>query len=263
MKKQSLPGKKYTVIRYPKVDSTNSIALDLGSRDAPHGTVVLADEQSGGRGRLSRCFSSPKGGLYLSVILRPRLPIEKLSLITLAAGVACAEAVEQVSGISVQLKWPNDLYYKGEKLGGILTEAAPYSSSDRAVPFIVVGIGLNVNTRLKSFPSLLSNLATSLYCITTKEHEIDNLMDSFMSSLLTEISLLQDNEEKVMDHWRERDYLLGKKIRWHVSEGEIVHGTGNGLLSDGRYRLTSSGGDDYPVLAGDIEIINISGRHIK
>jgi len=263
MKNQSLPGKKYTILRYPKVDSTNSIAFDFGSRGAPHGTVVLADEQSGGRGRLSRCFSSPRGGLYLSVVLRPRLPIEKLSLITLVAGVACAEAVEQVTGISVQLKWPNDLYYNGKKLGGILTEAAPYSSSDGSVPFIVVGIGLNVNTPQESFPSPLSNLATSLYCITSQEYEIDNLMDFVITSLLAGVSLLQDNSEKVMDHWRERDYLLGKEVRWQVPQGEIVHGIGNGLLSDGRYRLTSSGGDDYPVLAGDIEITDISGRHIK
>jgi len=263
MRKQSLPGKKYTVIRYPKVDSTNSIATDLGGQDAPHGTVVLADEQSGGRGRLSRFFSSPRGGLYLSVILRPQLPVEKLPLITLAAGVACAEAVELVAGISVQLKWPNDLYYNGKKLGGILSEAAPYSSLDGAVPFIVVGLGLNVNTRSESFPRPLSHHATSLYCLTSQEYEIGKLVDSFMNLLFSEVALLQDNKENVMDHWRKRDYLFGKKVRWQVPQGEIVHGIGNGLLSDGRYRLTSSGGDDYPVLAGDIEIIDISGRNIK
>ena len=263
MKNQSLFEKKYTVIRYSQVDSTNNIAFALGQNGAAHATVVLADEQSGGRGRQSKIFSSPRGGLYLSVILRPRLPVEELSLITLAAGVASAEAVELVSGLSACLKWPNDLYYNGQKLGGILTESAPYSLSDGAVPFVVVGIGLNVNTRSDLFPNALSSLATSLYCLTAQEYDIENLMDSFMNLLLAEVSLLQKNREKVMEHWRERDYLLGKKVSWRAPMGKIVHGTGNGLLFDGRYRLTSSSGDDYPVLAGDIVITDLSGRHIK
>lgn len=263
MKNQILSADKYKVIRYSRVDSTNRIAYELGCKDAVHGTVVLADEQSVGRGRKSRLFISPRGGLYLSVILRPQLPVEEISLVTLAAGVATAEAVELITGISAQLKWPNDLYCNGKKLGGILTEAAPYSQLEKGVPFVVVGIGLNVNTRSDLFPHALHDIATSLYSITDQKYDINTLMDSLMDSLLVEVTLLQKNKEKVMSHWRHRDYLLGKNLSWKDPLGQVVHGTGSGLLPDGRYRLTSSGGDDYPVIAGDISIIELSGGCIK
>jgi BirA family biotin operon repressor/biotin-[acetyl-CoA-carboxylase] ligase len=201
--------------------------------------------------------------MYLSVILRPQLPAEELALITLAAGVACAEALETAAGISVHLKWPNDLFAHGKKLGGILTEAAPYSQATGTVPFIVVGIGLNVNTRSESFPDSLQDSATSLYSLSGHEYDIDRLLHSLMAALFAEVSLLRKSRDKVLAHWRDRDFLLGKKLSWQVPGGEIVHGTGNGLLPDGRYRLTTSGGDDYPVLAGDIIITDINGQSIK
>ena len=254
---------QFDVIRYPLVDSTNRIAFELGCREAAHVTVVQADAQSGGRGRQSRDFFSPRGGLYMSVILRPRLPAEKMALVTLAAGVAGAVVMELVSGITVKLKWPNDLYACGRKLGGILTEAAPYSQVCGGSPFIVVGIGLNINTRSESFPLALQNLATSLHSLTCREYDIDTLLHSLVNELLAEVLMLEDSQEKVLAHWQERDYLLGKRVNWLDPGGRSVKGTGNGLLSDGRYRLTTSGGDDYPVQAGDIVITDIDGLHIK
>lgn len=253
----------YTVIRYPLVDSTNRIAFDLGARGHAQGTVVLAAEQSGGRGRQSRFFCSPPGGLYMSALLRPSLPASELSLITLAAGVACAEALEMATGISVQLKWPNDLYCNDKKLGGILTEAAPYSHATGGVPFVAVGIGLNVNTRSELFPASLQDLATSLYCVTGREYDIDMVLHSLMLGLLAEVSLLRENRAQVLAHWRNRDFLLGRKLSWQDPNGKTIQGTGNGLLSDGRYRLTTTGGDDYAVLAGDISLTESKGQFIK
>lgn len=255
---------QYKVLRYARAESTNSIAFDLGGKGAAHGTAVAADEQSGGRGRGSRSFASPAGGLYLSVILRPWLPPEKLSLITLAAGVACAEAIEEISSVPARLKWPNDLYCQGRKLGGILTESAPYSPSSQAtVPFVVVGIGINVNTRPENFPDLLRDQVISLYSVTTTKYDLCGFADSLIRSLLAKVRLLSQKSEKVLAQWQERDYLLGRKISWQEPAGRIVQGTGCGLLPDGRYLLADASGREHPVLAGDIAITDVNGQRIK
>jgi len=253
-----------TVIRYQLVDSTSRIAFELATQGSAQGTVVLAETQSGGRGRLSRQFCSPPGGIYMSVILRPELTAEQMALVTLAAGVAVAEAVEQASGVSVHLKWPNDLYADGgRKLGGILSEAAPYSTAQDNIPFVVVGIGLNTNTRSTAFPLPLQDLATSLYCVTGREYDILALAGSVANLLLEKVLQLVNDAEGILAEWRKRDFLLGKKLCWQDPQGWVVHGMGNGLLPDGGYRLTTSGGDDYPVLAGDILLTDINGKHIR
>jgi BirA family biotin operon repressor/biotin-[acetyl-CoA-carboxylase] ligase len=107
------------------VDSTNSIALDLARQGAAQGTVVHADQQTGGRGRNGRQFCSPPGGLYFSVILRPELELVDFPLLTLAAGVGLCRGISKTTGVQLQLKWPNDLYFADKKLGGILTESGP------------------------------------------------------------------------------------------------------------------------------------------
>jgi len=199
----------------------------------------------------------------MSALLRPGLPATELSLITLAAGVACAGALEMATGIPVQLKWPNDLYCSDKKLGGILTEAAPYSQATGGVPFVVVGIGLNVNTRSHLFPAALQDLATSVFCETGREYDIDMMLHYLMLNLLAEVSLLLEDRAQVLAHWRNRDFLLGRKLSWQNLDGKTFQGTGNGLLPDGRYRLTTTGGDDYPVLAGDISLTDSKGQCIK
>lgn len=254
----------YNLIRrYQRIDSTNRIALALGEEGAPHGSVILADEQSDGRGRLSRKFVSPPGGLYLSVVLRPDLPMESVPLITLAAGNACAVSIEKSSGVEVRLKWPNDLYCHGRKIGGILTQAGSYDQLSGSIPYVVVGIGLNINTNTADFPRELRNKVSSLLSLTGKEADIDSLFDILVRKLLAEIVLLQKDPEHILSTWRKRDYLMGTMLTWEKPNGEQLHGIGSGLMSDGRYLLTTSGGDDYPVLAGDIIISHINGQNIK
>ncbi len=258
---QDLP---YEVVHLPLVDSTNRLALELARREGKkHGTVILADQQSGGRGRGSRSFSSPPGGLYISVILRPQLPVDDLPHITLATGNACADAIEQVTGIKIKLKWPNDLYAQGKKIGGILTEASAYSNITKSIPFVVAGIGVNLNTPLEFLPDSLHDNAASLYSFSGVTYEISALVEALIGTLLKEVDLLQDNKDNMVMRWQERDYLKGKSIIWQTPAGDNIRGTGKGLLPDGRYLLTTSGGDDYPVLAGDIAITEINGLKIK
>jgi BirA family biotin operon repressor/biotin-[acetyl-CoA-carboxylase] ligase len=142
----------------PATDSTNTDALEAARAGAPNGSVYLADEQLAGRGRGDHAWHSAAGeGLYVSVLLRPQMPASRLHLIPLAAGLAAAEAIRTVSGLTVDLRWPNDLLIGPRKVGGILAES---KTDDTEVAYTVVGIGINVHQR--SFAPGLSTPATSL-----------------------------------------------------------------------------------------------------
>lgn len=243
------------VLRYDSVSSTNSVAQDLALDGCPDWTVVQAVRQHAGRGRLSRQFQSPVGGLYMSAVLRPDLPPESLSLVTIAAGLACAEAIQKCFGVGVELKWPNDLYLHSRKLGGILTEAAPFSTDDKHGSFIVIGIGINVNTSTEAFPPELQDVVTSLYDEQKSEYDIDVLLSEIVGQLQALVPLLVKNPDKVLERWRRRDYLMGRKIKWlDAAAGYWVHGTGNGLLPDGCYQLITEDGTSRSILAGDIVV---------
>ena len=144
--------------RLSSCSSTNDAAKGLAQEGAEEGTVVIAGEQTAGRGTKGRTWHSPSGqGLYASVILRPRR--KDISLLPLVAGVACAEAIREATGLDVRLKWPNDIVWKTGKLGGILCEGVFLGSSSSHV---VLGIGLNITQRRGDFPAELRRLATSL-----------------------------------------------------------------------------------------------------
>jgi BirA family transcriptional regulator, biotin operon repressor / biotin---[acetyl-CoA-carboxylase] ligase len=142
----------------PVTDSTNTDALEAARAGAPHGSVYFADEQLAGRGRGDHTWHSFAGrGLYVSVLLRPPIPAVRLPLLPLAAGLAAADAIRATTGLTVDLRWPNDLLVGPRKVGGILVEAKTESS---AVAYVVVGIGINVHQRV--FPADVSTPATSL-----------------------------------------------------------------------------------------------------
>lgn len=245
---------KQAIVRYPEAASTNSLALELGHQGAAHGTVVVAGRQTGGRGRVGRCFVSPPGGLYMSVILRPDLAPDYLRLVTLAAGVACCTVLEKQTGIAPLLKWPNDLYFGNRKLGGILTETAPYSAAQTGVPFMVVGIGLNVNSLPGDFPPPLQDLVTSLYDIAHRRYDLDILLRGIVLQLNFLVAGLERNAEALFSLWRQRDFLLGKNISWQEADGPVVHGAGAGLRQDGCYRLRTPDGLIHPILAGVLKV---------
>jgi len=245
---------KQAVVRYPEAESTNSLALELGRQGAAHGTVVVAGRQTGGRGRVGRCFVSPPGGLYMSVILRPDLAPANLRLVTLAAGVACSTVLEKQTGVAPLLKWPNDLYSGRKKLGGILTETAPWSAAPPGVSFVVVGIGLNVNSLPPDFPPPLRDRVTSLSDITHQRYDLDVLRREIVRQLDSLVAGLEQNAAAVLSLWRRRDFLLGKNISWQEADGPVVHGAGAGLHQDGRYLLRTPDGLIHPILAGVLKV---------
>ena len=158
--KQRLKGNLFgkRIYHFFKIDSTNRVAFELGHAGEPEGAVVLAEEQTAGRGRMGHSWHSERAaGIYVTMLLRPKLAPAQALLLTMMAGLSAHTAVEAVTGLVVDLKWPNDLMIRAKKAGGILTEM---HADPGAIRFVVVGIGLNVNQ--ERFPGELANIATSL-----------------------------------------------------------------------------------------------------
>jgi len=238
------------IIFHEQVESTNTLALDLARQGAEPGTVVWAGYQSRGRGQYDREFASPPGGLYFSLLLAPDLPLARLPLVTLAAGLGCALAVDAFCGLSVRLKWPNDLYVEGKKLGGILTEAVPDRQNDPLR--VVVGVGINVNSRPDDFPHSLADRLTSVRAITGQAFSLSLLLERCCLAIISQVGQLQEEPDKFLANWDRRDYCKGRSLRWQCGD-DIVTGVGRGIMADGRYSLVEKNGCGHAVLAGTLQ----------
>jgi BirA family biotin operon repressor/biotin-[acetyl-CoA-carboxylase] ligase len=172
----------------PITDSTNTDALEAARAGAPDGSVYFADEQLAGRGRGDHSWHSVAGaGLYVSVLLRPAISASRLSLLPFAAGLAAAQAIQETAGLTVDLRWPNDLLIGPRKVGGILVEA---KSGSKGLPYAVVGIGINVHQR--AFPADVSTPATSLDLETRRPNARQRLLVALLKSLQREALALLD-----------------------------------------------------------------------
>ena len=166
---------------HERVGSTNDVILDMAEQAAPHGTVCLADEQSAGRGRRGYGWFSPPGcGIWASVLLRPRLSADRTPPLTLCAAAAVAPVLETAAGVSVEIKWPNDLIMRGRKVAGILAESRVVSGDE---PVIVIGMGINVNHTRGQFPDELSASATSLRIESGRPVSREDLFLAILASL--------------------------------------------------------------------------------
>lgn len=201
------------VVVLDSTDSTNLEARRLASTDAPAGTAVLADHQTAGRGRLGRSFHSPAGaGLYLSVILRPKVPPNDLFPLTALCAVAAARAVAQVCGTRPGIKWVNDLVFGTRKLAGILTELR-LSPENGAVDHVVVGIGINCES--VAFPEELAGKITSIAAETGKTGIREELAAALLRELSGVDSALSDRAEcgRWLAEFAENCITLGKEVR--------------------------------------------------
>ncbi len=204
---------------FPVTDSTNLRAALLAESGAPHGTVLCADSQTGGRGRLGRTWESPPGlNLYVSLLVRPGIDPREAPRLTLVAAVALAEAVEEAAGIPAALKWPNDLYLGGKKAAGILAEMS--ADPDR-VRHVVVGIGVNVNAGSEDFPAYLRARATSLKRETARDHlRVDLLARILLRFEEAYGSFLSNGLEGLLPRWNRRCLLSGRRVRLRHGERE-------------------------------------------
>jgi BirA family biotin operon repressor/biotin-[acetyl-CoA-carboxylase] ligase len=239
-----LIGKK--VIAYPSLSSTNDIARREAKKGAREGTVVLAEEQTAGRGRIKRAWLSPKGSIALSIILHPT-PTQ-LPFLIMVASLAVAHCLEKVSGLETQIKWPNDVLINNKKVCGILIES---DVKGKAVDYAIIGIGINVNLLPTDFPEIAAT-ATSLSRELGKELSRRELI----RCLLVEVEnlyLALPEGDIVFREWRDRLVTLGKEVK--VSSGKTSYkGVAESVASDGSLLLRQPDGHLMKIVAGDVSL---------
>lgn len=234
---------------YDTTDSTMDIAHRLSAAGAPEGTVVVAEGQGRGRGRLGRSWLSPKGkGIYLSVILRPTLALSQVQHITLLAAVALARAIESETELSPRIKWPNDLLVHGKKVAGILTEL---SAELNRIHTVVVGIGINVNTPASRLPAHATSLAEAL-------GEKLNRVNLARTLLVKFDEIYQEFLERgvlpVLESWRGYAGFLGSRIRI-VMEGRTLDGQAVDIDETGSLLVRTDTGLIESVAAGEVLLV--------
>ena len=242
-------GVNSSYIYKTSVTSTNEIAKKMAYQGAATGTVVVAEEQTGGRGRLERSFFSPKGkGILFSVILHPQCSAKDAPKFTLMAAVAVARAMERLN-LRPEIKWPNDIMFDGRKLVGILTEM---SAEIGHVNYIVVGIGINVNFSREDFPESIREIASSLSEIAGEELN----RAAVFRAVLEEFEKLytENNFDEVFKLWRKYNITLGKKVTvFSADTGDIFSGTAVDINEDGAL-IVDTDGKRKTVYAGDVSI---------
>lgn len=232
------------------IDSTNERASQLARAGAEEGLVVLAEEQSAGRGRLGRSWRSPAGvNLYASLVLRPQVPLNQAAQLTFLSAVAVARAVEQISGLQVQLKWPNDVLLQGRKLAGLLNEL---SAETEGIHHLIVGIGVNLNMTADQFPADLRYPATSLLLATGRPVDRVHFAQLLFQELEQLYLLLQRSGFTPLRlAWEALSDLTGRSVQVDCGS-EILYGTVAGLAEDGALLLRTATGDVHPLYAGDV-----------
>jgi BirA family biotin operon repressor/biotin-[acetyl-CoA-carboxylase] ligase len=231
--------------------STNTLAMELASKGAAEGTVIIAETQTGGKGRLGRKWISPKGNLYLSVVLRPGIPTHKAPLITLMGAVATASAIRMKCHLQAVIKWPNDILISGKKVSGLLTEMS--AEPDR-IKHIALGIGVDVNMALDELPPDIRSHTTTL--AVEADHKIDriSLLQQILRDLEHWYQIFLKNDAAVLKEWESLNMTIGNRVA--VSGlGETFEGIAQGIDNEGRLIVRMDDGAVRTVAAGDVTIL--------
>jgi BirA family biotin operon repressor/biotin-[acetyl-CoA-carboxylase] ligase len=239
-----LSGLGRQIYYYFEVDSTNSLAGNLAG-NSHDGTVVLAEVQTSGRGRLSRPWSSPPGGIWMSLILKPSIPPLWAYRLNMAGAVGVSRAIKKLYDIDARIKWPNDLVVEDKKLCGLLTEIS--AEMDR-LNHVVVGIGINANNSLDGFPQEWN--ATSISQELGRPVNRGELIRSILEETDMCYRRIEQDFETLHQAWVDLSATLEKRVRI-VSSGGEISGTASALDKDGALVVRLDGGDEVKVLAGD------------
>lgn len=250
------------VIYFGKVDSTNIEAKKIAA-DCQDGTAIVAGYQTAGRGRLGRKWESPEGtGIYLSVIIKPDIPPEKVQVITLAASVAVAAALKETAGIDAGIKWPNDIVLNGKKVCGILTEM---NSEMERVNYIILGIGVNFSQKAEDFPQELRDRAISVadYLSGTEPSASICRKSALVRAILVKLDklykmLLDGDKQEIITLWKSMSATLGREVS---ITGKDISYTGKAVdvTDDGRLVILCSDGTRRDIVSGEVSVRGLLG----
>lgn len=251
------------IYSFDVIDSTNNYAKKIAMEGCEDGSVVVAETQTSGKGRLGRAWNAAKkAGIWMSVVLRPSIPPEDVQVITIAASVAVVSALKRTTGISAGIKWPNDIVVEGKKVCGILTEM---NSEMEQVNFLVLGIGINVNQETEDFPEDLRNTAISLKGA-ANENKIPVEMfkrSDIIRSILFELEqsykkINSRNTGGIIDEWRKYSVTLGKEVKVSAKSFEYK-GIAQDITEDGKLVVKCDDGTVREIMSGEISVRGILG----
>lgn len=241
---------------FESVDSTNNVVKLMAEEGAEHGTVVVADVQTAGRGRIGREWTSPKnGGIWMSVLLRPDIRPENASRLTLVAAMAVRETLAKKTGVDCWIKWPNDIVTNGKKICGILTEM---KSQAGEVNYIVVGIGINVN--IERFPEELTETASSLYIETGRSFERSEIIEEFGKSFAKyyDIFMLTQDMSVLMMEYNNCLANYNNKVKI-LDTRNTYTGVSEGINEAGELLVRDETGNMNVVRTGEVSVRGIYG----
>jgi len=238
--------------------STNDDLKKLARQGAPHGTVLIADRQSGGHGRLDRSFHSPGGvGIYFSILLRPKCVPGQLMHLTCATAVAMCEAVEKATGLRPGIKWTNDLVHGRRKLGGILTELG--FTARGTVDYAIIGIGINCCQQQTDFPEDIREIAASLSMVTGKEIDRAAVSAAMMEALYRMDSRLLTEKAAILDAYRRNCITIGQEISLLRVGDPVRHGRAVDMDDEGALMVEFADGHVETVNSGEVSIRGMYG----
>lgn len=237
---------------YDVVETTQRLAHEAAAQGAVEGTIVIADQQKVGKGRMGRPWHSPKGtGIWMSLIIRPDISLASAPQLTLLTAVAMSKAIETLLGnIKVQIKWPNDLFVNGKKICGILTEL---NAEENRVNYLVIGTGINVNHLMSDFPEELHGIATSLRIESGTALKRAELVQAYCRSFEREYQFyLANGFERIRKEWEDSSYTLGRIVKVYNHQHEI-EGRAVGLDTDGALLVEDVLGQRHKVYSADLD----------
>lgn len=238
---------------FDSTTSTNDVVEKLARDGAKEGVVVFAETQTKGRGRLGRQWLSPKGkGLWFSILLRPDLPPQAVTRLTIASATGVARAIRKHTGLAPQIKWPNDILFGEKKVAGILTEL---SAELDTIKYVVLGIGVDVNLETEDLPVELRKIATSLRIESGQKQNRAELAAQMMRQLDYDYQrILTGDFDEVADEWVAQCSTIGKQINVETG-GHSVHGRAEALDSDGALLVRTTHGRLERIMGGDVTVV--------
>lgn len=238
------------------IDSTQDLAIRMAERDAPEGSTVIAEKQKKGRGRIGREWSAPEGGIWLSIILRPKIATAESTILPLASALAVCNAIREVCKVDAKLKWSNDITIKGKKVAGILVEMS--CEADR-INYVVIGIGVNANVNVRRIESKIKG-TSGYYGVTSLMKETGKEVDrkALLKKILAELERVYDElesegSETIVQAWKNNSATIGSTVTVALNE-MCFEGKAIDIDYDGALLIKLPDGDIKRIVAGDVYV---------